>query len=99
MEFWELNFKEIFAKKGIDFQSEYRLLEICEPATAKQVLESDPDIGLLLPCTIAVYEKGGENFISLARPTSLIAVAENPKIESIGKEIEVKLVKVLDDSK
>ena len=94
-----LNFKEIFAKKGIDFQSEYRLLEICEPATAKQVLESDPDIGLLLPCTIAVYEKGGENFISLARPTSLIAVAENPKIESIGKEIEVKLVKVLDDSK
>ena len=94
-----LNFKEIFAKKGIDFQSEYRLLEICEPATAKQVLESDPDMGLLLPCTIAVYEKGGENFISLARPTSLIAVAENPKIESIGKEIEVKLVKVLDDSK
>ena len=94
-----LNFKEIFAKKGIDFQSEYRLLEICEPATAKQVLESDPDIGLLLPCTIAVYEKGGENFISLARPTSLIAVAQNPKIESIGKEIEVKLVKVLDDSK
>ena len=94
-----LNFKEIFAKKGIDFPNEYKLLEVCNPVAAKQALDSDPDIGLLLPCTIAIYEKNDENYISLARPTVLLSVAQNTGLEAMGKEIESKLVKVIDDSK
>jgi uncharacterized protein (DUF302 family) len=94
-----LDFKEIFAKKGIDFPKEYKLLEVCNPEAAKQALDSDPDIGLLLPCTIAVYEKDGENYISLARPTVLLSVAQNTELEAMGKEIESKLIKVIDDSK
>ena len=94
-----LDFKEIFAKKGIDFPNEYKLLEVCNPEAAKQALDSDPDIGLLLPCTIAVYEKDGGNYISLARPTVLLSVAQNTELEAMGKEIESKLIKVIDDSK
>jgi len=94
-----LNFKEIFAKKGIDYPNEYKLLEVCNPQAAKQALDSDPNMGLLLPCTIAVYEKDGENFISLAKPTTLLAVALNKELESMGKEIEQKLIEVIDDTK
>ena len=94
-----LDFKEIFAKKGIDFPNEYKLLEVCNPAAAKQALDSDPGIGLLLPCTIAIYEKDDENHISLARPTILLSVAQNTELEAMGKEIESKLIKVIDDSK
>ena len=94
-----LNFKEIFAKKGIDYPNEYKLLEVCNPQAAKQALDSDPNIGLLLPCTIAIYEKNDENYISLARPTVLLSVAQNTGVEAMGKEIESKLIKVIDDSK
>lgn len=94
-----LDFKEIFAKKGIDYPHKYKLLEVCNPSAAKQALESDPDIGLLLPCTIAVYEKNGENYISLAKPTKLLAVASNTELESMGQEIEKKLIDVIDASK
>ena len=94
-----LDFKEIFAKKGIDYSDQYKLLEICNPQAAKQALESDPNIGLLLPCTIAVFEKNGENYISLAKPTELLSVASNPELESMGKDIETKLIKVIDDVK
>ena len=94
-----LDFKEIFAKKGIDFLNEYKLLEVCNPVAAKQALDSDPNIGLLLPCTIAIYEKNDENYISLARPTVLLSVAQNTGLEAMGKEIESKLIKVIDDSK
>ncbi len=94
-----LDFKEIFAKKGIDYPHEYKLLEVCNPQAAKQALDSDPNIGLLLPCTIAVYEKDGQNFISLAKPTTLLAVASNTELESMGKEIEVKLIEVIENSK
>jgi uncharacterized protein (DUF302 family) len=94
-----LDFKEIFAKKGIDYPHEYKLLEVCNPQAAKQALDSDPNIGLLLPCTIAVYEKNGENYISLAKPTTLLAVASNTELESMGKEIEEKLIQVIENSR
>ena len=94
-----LDFKEIFAKKGIDYSDQYKLLEICNPQAAKQALDSDPNIGLLLPCTIAVFEKNGENYISLAKPTELLSVASNTELESMGKDIETKLIKVIDDVK
>ena len=94
-----LDFKEIFAKKGINYSDQYKLLEICNPQAAKQALESDPNIGLLLPCTIAVFEKNGENYISLAKPTELLSVASNTELESMGKDIETKLIKVIDDVK
>lgn len=94
-----LDFKEIFVKKGIDYPHEYKLLEVCNPQAAKQALDSDPNIGLLLPCTIAVYEKDGENYISLAKPTTLLAVASNTELESMGKEIEAKLIEVIENSK
>ena len=94
-----LDFKEIFAKKGINYSDQYKLLEICNPQAAKQALDSDPNIGLLLPCTIAVFEKNGENYISLAKPTELLSVASNTELESMGKDIETKLIKVIDDVK
>lgn len=94
-----LDFKEIFAKKGINYSDQYKLLEICNPQAAKQALESNPNIGLLLPCTIAVFEKNGENYISLAKPTELLSVASNTELESMGKDIETKLIKVIDDVK
>ena len=61
-----LDFKKILTDKGLEFQNNYRLMEVCHPSLAKQVLEASPDLGLLLPCTIAVYQKDNENYISLA---------------------------------
>ncbi len=90
-----LNFKEILQKKGLEFKDEYRLLEVCNPAAAKHVLESNPEIGLLLPCTIAVYQNKNENWISLAKPTSLLANIHDNKLEKFGKEIEENLVQVI----
>ena len=94
-----LDFKAIFAKKGIDYPHQYKLLEICNPQAAKQALDSNPNIGLLLPCTVAVYEKDGENYISLAKPTMLLSVVSNTELESMGKEIESKLIQVIENSK
>ena len=45
-----MDFKGIFAKKGIDYPHEYKLLEVCNPQAAKRALDSDPNIGLLLGC-------------------------------------------------
>jgi len=90
-----LNFKEILQKKGLEFKEEYQLLEVCNPSAAKQALESNPEIGLLLPCTIAVYQKNNENFISLARPTALLANIHDDRLDKFGQEMEQKLVSAI----
>ena len=91
-----LNFKEILQKKGLDLSTEYRLLEVCNPPAAKQVLESNPETGLLLPCPIAVYQNNNENWISIARPTSLLANIDDRQFDKFGKEIEQKLIQVIE---
>ena len=43
-----LNFQKILTDKGIEFERPYQLLEVCNPKLAKQVLDLNPDLGLLL---------------------------------------------------
>ncbi|MCE9652881.1 MAG: DUF302 domain-containing protein [Nitrosarchaeum sp.] len=94
-----LDFKNIFEKKGIEFENEYKLLEICNPIAAKHVLDSDLDLGLLLPCTIAVYRKNNETYISLAKPTALLSIISDTKLSELGREIETKLIGIIDKVK
>jgi len=94
-----LNFKKILSEKGLEFSDDYRLMEVCNPNLAKQVLEANPDLGLLLPCTIAVYQKDDENFISLARPTSLLSMVSDENLKISGEEIEDGLIKIIENTK
>ena len=94
-----LDFKKILSDKGLEFSNSYNLMEVCHPSLAKQVLEANPDLGLLLPCTIAVYQKDNENFISLARPTSLLSMASDKSLNFSGEEIETNLIKVIENTK
>lgn len=95
-----LDFKQIFQSKELAFDKEYKLLEICNPVAAKTVLDSNPEVGLMLPCTIAVYKgKDDQSTISLAKPTSILSIVSDDNLSKIGAEIEEKLVKVIDKTK
>ena len=94
-----LNFKKILEEKGLEFKENYQLLEVCNPKLAKQVLDSNPELGLLLPCTIAVYQKKGRNFISLARPSALLGLVSENNMQFLGNEIEKNLIDVIEKSK
>ena len=94
-----LDFKKILQEKGLEFNEDYRLMEVCNPNLAKHVLDVNPDLGLLLPCTIAVYQKNDENYISLAKPTSLLSMASEKNLKFSGKEIEENLIKIIESVK
>ena len=94
-----LDFKKILNEKGQEFENEYRLMEVCNPKLAKQVLDSNPDLGLLLPCTIAVYQKNNQNCVSLAKPTSLLEMASDEHMQFVGNEIENNLIEIIEKSK
>jgi len=72
------------------------LLEVCNPHSAKTELDRGPRIGLLLPCTIAVYSDGGMTRVSLLRPTHLLNLARETQLTQLGNEIEAKLKIAID---
>jgi len=94
-----LDFKKILSDKGLEFADNYKLMEVCNPRLAKQVLEANPDLGLLLPCTIAVYQKDDVNFISLARPTSLLSMISDDNLKISGEDIEKGLIRIIENTK
>jgi len=82
-------------KIGVDFRR-YQILGACNPRYAHQALTTDPAIGALLPCSIAVWEEeGGRVTVNAVDPMQTIAAAE-PAFRAIAAEVREKLSRVLD---
>jgi uncharacterized protein (DUF302 family) len=92
----EIDVKATLKKKlDVDFDK-YIILGTCNPPFAYQALQTEKDIGLLLPCNIIVYEDAGKTFISAIVPTVAMSMVENDKLGGIAVEVENKLKKVID---
>lgn len=79
------------AKIGHD-RPDYRILGVCNPNLAKQALESEPDIGLLLPCTIVVYDLGnGRVRVRAFDPDAGMTLAGRDALRAVGAEARRRL--------
>ena len=47
--------------KGITFDEECKIFEICNPAQAAKVLATDMRLNMALPCRISVFTEKGKN--------------------------------------
>lgn len=90
------NLKEKMAAKGVAFDRECRIFEVCNPVQAKKVLETNMSIANALPCRICVYEEGGKVKVSTLKPTELLRLFGNPDLESVAQEVEAVIVRIID---
>ncbi|HYY28083.1 MAG TPA: DUF302 domain-containing protein [Chthoniobacterales bacterium] len=72
------NLKETMAKKGVEFDHECLIFEVCQPQQAKKVLEQNMSISTMLPCRISVYEDHGKTTLATAKPTALLEIFVDP---------------------
>ncbi|MBK7229604.1 MAG: DUF302 domain-containing protein [Ignavibacteriales bacterium] len=91
-----IDFKDTFNKKlSVDYKK-YIVLGACNPPLAHKALQADEEVGLFLPCNIAVYEKDGKTNISVFDPIFITTVIDNPQIKSVAEEVKKKLARVLE---
>jgi uncharacterized protein (DUF302 family) len=74
----------------------YVILGACNPLLAHQALQRDINIGLLLPCNAVVYEQRGQVHVGTVNPINLLAVAGDPELEELARQVNEKLQRVLD---
>lgn len=96
---WELNFKDKLKEKGLDFDRNFKILEVCNPGQAKMVLEENIEVGYFLPCKMVVYEDGGATIIGMPKPTGLISLINDSKLINIALQVENELKSAMEEAK
>lgn len=91
----KIDVREKFREKlGIEFVK-YVILGACNPANAHKAILAEPDIGLMLPCNVIVYEKDGKTIVSAIKPTVAMRMIDNKDLQKIATTVEAKLSKVI----
>jgi uncharacterized protein (DUF302 family) len=84
------------AKLGADFQR-YVILGACNPPLAHQALQSELEIGLMLPCNVIVYEtQDGGSVVSAINPMAALGVVDNPTLLRVAKQVTEKIQRVIE---
>lgn len=89
-----IDVKETMKKKlDVDFRK-YTILGACNPPLANRALTARPDVGLLLPCNVIVYEDGDSTIVNIIDPMSMVNFISDPGLEEVAKEAAEKLKRV-----
>jgi len=92
------NLKETMAKKGVEFERECLIFEVCQPQQAKKVLDQNMSVSTALPCRISIYEENGKAILATLKPTILLAMFNTPQLEGVAREVEDTIVKIMKEA-
>lgn len=83
-------------KLGVE-RKPYLILGACNPTLAHKALETEPPIGVFLPCNVDVFEgDDGAVYVQTPKPTMMFGLVGNSKVAPIAEEVDAKLRRVLD---
>ena len=91
---------ETLRSKGIDFEENCRVFEICNPIQAAKLLSSDMRLNMALPCRISIFTENGSTKIGLIKPAQMLAaLSENPALLEVANEVEEKTIQMVNRTK
>lgn len=76
----------------------YLILGACNPPLAHQALDTEPELGTLLPCNVVVYERAGETHISAIDAERMLSIVGDERLAPIAARVRDKLARVVDHS-
>jgi len=86
--------------KGIVFDNECKIFEVCNPQQAVKVLSTDMRLNMALPCRISVFTEQGKTKIGLIKPMQMLsALSQDAGLIEVAKEVEDKVIQMVDDAK
>ena len=81
-------------KLGVD-RPRYVILGACNAGFANQALQAEPEIGVLLPCNVVVYEEGSMARVVAMDPQAALQLSDNPEIEPVARQVRERIERVI----
>jgi uncharacterized protein (DUF302 family) len=86
--------------KGIAFDEECKIFEVCNPKLAAKVMSIDMRLNMALPCRISVFTEKGKTQIGLIKPVQMLsALSQDSALIQIASDVEAQLTQMIDESK
>ena len=86
--------------KGVPFEEQCRVFEVCNPRQAAKVLSADMRLNTVLPCRISVFTDQGRTRIGLVRPVAMLsALSQDPELVKTAEEVEAATIKMVDEAR
>ena len=86
--------------KGIAFDEECKIFEVCNPQQAARVMSIDMRLNMALPCRISVFTEQGNTQIGLIKPVQMLsALSQDTALIQIASEVERQLIQMVDEAK
>jgi uncharacterized protein (DUF302 family) len=86
--------------KGITFEEQCKVFEVCNPVQAAKVLSTDMRLNMALPCRISVFTDKGKTKIGLIRPVQMLsALSQDAALVQVSEDVETKTIQMVDEAK
>jgi uncharacterized protein (DUF302 family) len=94
-----IDLKARMTEKGVPFDRDCVILEVCNPEQARTVLEQNPAVSTALPCRISVYQDGDKVTVATVRPTALLKMYEGSEsLAPVARQVEDTVVAIIDQA-
>ncbi len=86
--------------KGIAFDEQCKVFEVCNPGEAAKVLSIDMRLNMALPCRISVFTEKGKTKIGLIKPVQMLSsLSQDAALVQVAKGVEEKTIQMVDEAK
>ena len=69
----------------------YLILGACNPPLAYKALQTEPSVGLLLPCNVIVRQTEQGTVVEAIDPMTLVSISGNPALQPVVDEVAGRL--------
>jgi uncharacterized protein (DUF302 family) len=77
-------------KLGVD-RDPYVILGACNPSLAHEALDTEPELGTLLPCNVIVYEQNDQTHLAAVDAEQMLSIVGNDQLKTIASEVQRRL--------
>lgn len=74
----------------------YVILGACNPPLAHDALDTEPDLGTLLPCNVVIYRRDDTTHIAAIDAERMLSIVGNDQLAPIAAQVRDRLARVLD---
>jgi uncharacterized protein (DUF302 family) len=84
--------------KGLSFDRRLYVYEVCNPGSAKKVLDTNIRIATVLPCRVSIYTDGKDVVLETLKPTVMLKMFNEPTLENTAREVETVIEEILKEA-